>query len=212
MMGQTSQDKVLSGFRFLPAYLDRDRQLSLLADLGGVIGQAPFFRPTMPRSGRPFSVEMTNAGPLGWLSDRAGYRYSDVHPVTGRPWPALPASILGLWEEVADYGAPPECCLINRYGPQGARMGLHQDRDEETFEAPVVSLSLGDRALFRIGGRERRGPTRSLALSSGDVVILGGEARLCFHGIDRTIPGSSRLIPGGGRLNVTLRRVTRPAD
>ena len=105
MMRQTSQDQVLSGFRFLPACLDLDRQQGLLADLGRVIGQAPFFRPTMPRSGRPFSVEMTNAGPLGWLSDRAGYRYSDVHPLSGRPWPALPASLLRLWEEVADYGA-----------------------------------------------------------------------------------------------------------
>jgi len=200
----------LSGFQLFPEYLGRKAQGSVFAELESVIANAPFYRPSMPRSGTPLSIEMTNAGPLGWYSDRAGYRYVPRHPVTGRLWPSLPPSLVRLWNELSGYPAPPECCLINRYRGPRARLGLHQDRDEETFDAPVVSLSLGDRALFRIGGRARRDQTRSLTLSSGDVLVLAGDARLCFHGIDRIMPGSSRLIPGGGRINVTMRRVTRP--
>ncbi len=195
------------GFRFFSAFLDRAAQQALLTDLQAVIGEAPFFRPTMPRSGRPFSVQMTSAGTQGWVSDRSGYRYSPAHPETGRPWPAIPAALLALWDR-ATAGAPaPDCCLINLYRGPKARMGLHQDRDEETFAVPVVSLSLGDSARFRIGGLERRGPTISMKLDSGDLVVLGGAARLAFHGIDRVLAGSSRLIPDGGRINVTLRRV-----
>ncbi len=200
-----------SGFQLYPEYLNRKAQESVLAELESVIAEAPFYRPTMPRSGKPLSIEMTNAGPLGWYSDRAGYRYVPRHPLTGRPWPSVPPSLLRVWDELSDYAAPPECCLINRYRGPRARLGLHQDRDEEVFDAPVVSLSLGDRALFRIGGQVRRDPTRSLTLSSGDVLLLAGDSRLCFHGIDRTLPGSSRLIAGGGRINVTMRRVTRAA-
>jgi alkylated DNA repair protein (DNA oxidative demethylase) len=159
---------------------------------------------------------MTNAGSHGWFSDREGYRYVARHPETGRPWPAVPAALLALWRAVADYPADPECCLVNVYAA-AARMGLHRDADEETFAAPVVSLSLGDSAVFRIGGNERRGPTTSLRLQSGDVVVLAGAARLAYHGIDRVLGGSSRLLEregweGGGRINVTLRRVTRPPD
>jgi alkylated DNA repair protein (DNA oxidative demethylase) len=163
----------------------------------------------MPRSGRPFSVRMTNAGSHGWFADRAGYRYLDRHPETGRPWPAIPAALQALWAEVAGYPAGPQCCLVNFYTAE-ARMGLHRDADEEDLAAPVVSLSLGDSAVFRIGGPERAGPTSSLKLHSGDVMVLGGAARLAYHGIDRILGGSSRLLPGGGRLNVTLRRVTQP--
>ena len=156
------------------------------------------------------SVMMTNCGPLGWMTDEAGYRYQRTHPETGQPWPPIPPMLLRAWEELADYPHPPEACLINYYGPQ-ARMGLHQDRDEQDFEAPVVSLSLGDTCLFRIGGTKRNDPTRSVRLASGDAVALGGEARLAFHGVDRILPGTSTLLPEGGRFNLTLRRVTRPA-
>lgn len=198
------------GFRYLPGFLSAEAQAALVGELGGLMERAPLYRPTMPKSGRPFSVRMTNAGSHGWFSDRDGYRYVARHPETGRPWPPIPAALLELWRAVAGYPADPECCLVNVYAPE-ARMGLHRDSDEATFAAPVVSLSLGDSAVFRIGGRERRGPTASLRLHSGDVVVLGGETRLAYHGIDRVLGGSSRLVPGGGRINVTLRRVTRPA-
>ena len=168
--------------------------------------EGPFYTPLMPRSGRPFSVRMTNLGPLGWVSDRAGYRYQATHPETGAPWPAMPAALLELWRAVADYPRPPEACLVNLYR-EGAKMGLHRDEDEEDFDAPVVSVSLGDTAIFRIGGLERGGPTQTLKLGSGDVVVMGGPSRLRYHGIDRVLAGSSRLIDGGGRINLTLRRV-----
>ena len=203
------------GFRYLPGHLTPAAQAALVEDLRLLLAEAPLYRPAMPRSGRPFSVRMTNAGSHGWFSDTGGYRYVDRHPETAKPWPAIPPALLAVWEAVADYPAGPQCCLINFYEAQ-ARMGLHRDADEETFAAPVVSLSLGDSAVFRIGGPERRGPTTSLKLHSGDVMILGGAARLAYHGIDRVLGGSSRLLPAhgwgeGGRLNVTLRRVTRAA-
>ncbi|MGE5765990.1 MAG: alpha-ketoglutarate-dependent dioxygenase AlkB family protein [Bacteroidota bacterium] len=199
------------GFRYLPGFLTPEAQVSLIGALGSLMQAAPLYRPTMPKSGRPFSVRMTNAGSHGWFSDREGYRYVARHPQTGQPWPPIPAPLLDLWRAVAGYPADPECCLVNVYAAE-ARMGLHRDSDEATFAAPVVSLSLGDTAVFRIGGRERRGSTTSLRLQSGDVVVLGGAARLAYHGIDRVLGGSSRLVPGGGRINVTLRRVTRPAQ
>lgn len=195
------------GFRHLPGLLSPAGQAALVGAVMDAAEAAPWIVPTMPRSGRPFSVRMTNAGALGWVSDRDGYRYQPTHPATGRPWPAMPAQVLELWTEVAGADALPECCLVNLYR-DGARMGLHQDRDEQDFSVPVVSVSLGDRALFRVGGRHRRDATRSLWLESGDVVVLGGEARLAFHGIDRVEAGSSDLVPGGGRINLTLRRVS----
>lgn len=191
------------------AALGAEAQAMLLAALRQVAAAAPFYMPVMPRSGKPFSVRMTNAGPLGWISDRAGYRYSPVHPETGAPWPPIPDLLLSLWAELTDCPAPPECCLINFYRP-GACMGLHRDADEEAAEAPVLSVSLGDDALFRIGGPSRRDPTRSFRLQSGDVLVLAGAARHCFHGIDRIWPGTGQLLPEGGRINCTLRRVTPP--
>ncbi len=160
----------------------------------------------MPQSGAPFSVRMTNCGALGWVSDAAGYRYQATHPVTGRPWPPIPALLLAAWGDLADYAQPPEACLVNVYAPD-ARMGLHQDRDERNFAAPVVSLSLGQTCLFRVGGAARRDPTRSFRLASGDAVVLAGEARLAFHGVDRIIRDTSTLLPDGSRINLTLRRV-----
>jgi alkylated DNA repair protein (DNA oxidative demethylase) len=194
---------------YLPKKLDRTAQAELLAALRSIIAVSPLFTPTMPRSGRLMSVRMTNAGPLGWLTDKErGYRYQATHPDTGRPWPAIPQMLLDLWDEVAGYAAPPEACLINYYAGR-AKMGLHQDKDEEDFAAPIVSVSLGDTALFRAGGTSRRGPTRSFEISSGDVVILGGTDRLAYHGLDRIFPGTSDLLPEGGRFNLTLRRVTK---
>lgn len=197
------------GLRYFPAYLDGADQQDLVAALRAALQEAPFFTPVMPRTGRPFSVRMSNLGQLGWVSDRAGYRYQAMHPETGRPWPAIPAMVLDVWRAVSGYPQDPQACLANYY-VQGAKMGLHRDEDEEDFAAPVVSISLGDTAVFRIGGTERGGKTETLKLHSGDVLVMGGPARLCYHGIDRVLGGSSRLLEDGGRINLTLRRVSKP--
>lgn len=198
---------VAPGVVLWPEALARDDQQALVAEVFARTDIAPFYRPVMPKSGKPFSVEETNFGSLGWVSDVSGYRYDKVHPKTRSPWPSIPDLLLELWEVATDYPAPPECCLANLYRG-AARMGLHQDRDEAALNAPVLSLSLGDDALFRIGGTARKGPTQSLKLRSGDLLMFGGPARLAFHGVDRVTQDTSALIPGGGRLNLTLRRVT----
>jgi alkylated DNA repair protein (DNA oxidative demethylase) len=199
----------LAGFRHLAGYLGQRQQKALLADLRAVIEAAPLFVPRMPGSGQPFSVRMSNCGTLGWVSDRdGGYRYQPTHPATGLPWPAMPRPLLDLWEEVADFPHGPEACLINYYS-SGARMGSHRDADEQDFAAPVLSVSLGDDAVFHVGGTRRTDPKQRVVLKSGDVVVLGGKARLAYHGIDRILPGSSPLLAEGGRLNLTLRRVAR---
>jgi alkylated DNA repair protein (DNA oxidative demethylase) len=201
------RNQLHSGFNFYPAYLDRGAQEALMATLAPLIERAPFFRPTMPKTGKAFSVEMTNLGPLGWVSDRdGGYRYQAAHPVTGQAWPAIPQVLLDLWQGVAKYPVLPQACLVNLYR-DGAKMGLHVDSDELDRAAPVVSISLGDSAIFRLGGAERGGPTSSLKLTSGDVVVLGGASRHFYHGIDRVQSGSSTLVPGGGRINLTMRVV-----
>ncbi len=198
------------GFRHLAGYLDREGQAALLALVRAVMAEAPLYCPTMPRTGRPFSVRMTNCGSLGWVSDKAGgYRYQPLHPLTGRPWPPMPALLLAIWEDVGHYPAPPEACLVNYYG-SGARMGSHRDEDEQDTAAPVVSISLGDDATFHIGGLARSDPKRRLTLRSGDVVVLGGAARMAYHGVDRVHAGTSDLLAEGGRLNLTLRRVSPP--
>ncbi len=190
--------------------LDRSAQAWLLAELREIIVEAPLFTPAMPRSGTPMSVRMTNCGPLGWVTDKErGYRYQETHPLTGGPWPPIPKALLDLWREVAGYPAAPEACLVSYYAG-AAKMGLHQDRDEEDFAAPVVSVSLGDAGIFRMGGKSRKDSTQAFELKSGDVVVLGGEDRLAYHGIDRILPGTSDLLPEGGRFNLTLRRVTKP--
>ena len=196
-----------AGLRYFPDRFDRAAQEALVAAIRAVVAEAPLFVPRMPRTGKPMSVRMTNCGPLGWVTDKeGGYRYQPMHPETGRPWPVIPEPLLALWNEVSGYEKPPEACLVNFYDPD-AKMGLHQDRDENEFAAPVVSVSLGDQCLFRVGGTARSDPTQSLRLSSGDVFVLGGESRLVFHGVDRIYPGTSTLLKNGGRINLTLRRV-----
>ena len=198
----------MDGLRILPGYLDEAAQADLVASIRAILAQAPLYRPTMPGSGQPFSVRMSNCGVLGWVADReGGYRYQATHPVTGKPWPAMPPAVSAIWDAVSQYSAPPEACLINWYAPD-ARMGLHQDADEDAKDAPVVSISLGDPARFRLGGQTRRDPTRSFPLRSGDVLVLGGQARHCFHGVDRILPGAGGPLGAPGRLNLTLRRVT----
>lgn len=195
----------IRGLRLHKAYLDPDRQRQLVDELRGVIEEAPLFSPQTPY-GKPMSVRMTSAGRFGWYADRSGYRYVERHP-NGTPWPPIPEPVLDIWRDVAGVPRLPDCCLVNYYA-DGAKMGLHQDRDEADFSLPVVSVSLGDAALFRIGNLTRGGKTESVWLESGDVIVMGGEARLTYHGVDRIRSGSSSLLSGGGRINLTLRVVT----
>lgn len=201
------------GCRLLQGRFDPAAQLQLAREIKRILEEAPLFQPRMPRTGKPFSVKMSNCGPLGWVSDAAaGYRYQATHPETGAPWPAMPGVLLSLWRDVAGFPRPAEACLINFYAG-GAKMGSHRDADERETAAPVVSVSLGDDATFHIGGLKRTDPKRRIRLRSGDVFVLGGNSRLAFHGIDRVHPGTSGLLAeaglaGGGRINLTLRRVT----
>lgn len=207
MAAAKAEISLSSGLRYLPGRLAREEQESLVEIIRGVVTDAPLYVPVMPGSGRPMSVRMTNCGPLGWVTDKErGYRYQPTHPITEKPWPAIPDVLLDLWRELSGYPKDPEACLVNFYADD-AKMGLHQDCDETEFAAPVLSISLGDTCLFRIGGLARTDRTKSLKLESGDVFLLGGEGRLCFHGVDRIYPGTSTLLKSGGRINLTLRRV-----
>ncbi len=203
------------GFRFLPEYFDRKAQQDLMDAVVAASERTPFWRTTMPRTGQPMSVKLTNFGELGWMSDKEkGYRYEDRHPETGAAWSPIPEPLIKLWQDVADYPELPEACLVNWYAP-GTKMGMHIDWDEEATDAAVVSISLGDKARFRLGGPKRGGKTGSMVLSSGDVVVLGGASRRCYHGVDRIYDGTSTLLPRdvfpeGGRINLTMRRVTLP--
>ncbi len=195
---------VVKGFEIHKGWLAPERQAAIAADLAAVAEAAPFFAPLTPW-GKPMSVKMTSAGRYGWYTDASGYRYVDRHP-SGTPWPPIPASVLAVWRALASEARDPDCCLVNWYGAT-ARMGLHRDADEADFSWPVLSISLGDPALFRMGGPARKDPTASILLESGDVVLLAGEARLAYHGIDRIRFGGSTLLPQGGRINLTLRVV-----
>jgi alkylated DNA repair protein (DNA oxidative demethylase) len=200
--------RVLPGFDLWPGLLDAAAQDNLTRLAMAAFEVAPPAR-YETAYGKAMSVAMTSFGPLGWTSDKAGYRYADRHPGTGRPWPDMPQALLALWADLGDPDTPPDSGLINLYRDE-ARMGLHQDRDEADPRFAVLSISLGDTAVFRIGGPSRKDPTKSLRLSSGDVCRLSGLARLAFHGVDRILPGSSSLVPGGGRINITLRRAMPP--
>ena len=196
---------VIRGVEVWKGWLDGAAQAALLEQVRAVAQAAPPFSPET-RYGRKMSVAMTSAGRFGWFSDRRGYRYVARHP-GGRPWPPIPPAALAIWHGVTGLDRAPDCCLINHYR-DGARMGMHQDRDEADFSWPVVSVSLGDDGLFRIGHPTRGGSTESIWLQSGDVAVLGRAARLVYHGIDRIRPGSSTLLPKGGRVNLTMRVVT----
>lgn len=195
----------IRGFELHKSYLDAAAQAALVERLRDVARQAPLFSPQTPY-GKPMSVRMTSAGRFGWYSDRTGYRYVERHP-DGGAWPPIPGQVLDIWRDLSGVARDPECCLVNYY-TEGAKMGMHQDRDEADFAMPVVSVSLGDSALFRIGNRARGGKTESVWLESGDVMVMGGDARLTYHGVDRIRFGSSSLLPDGGRINLTLRVVT----
>jgi len=195
---------IIPGFDLWPGLLDLAAQRALIEAALAAAEVAPFAHYDTAY-GKAMSVGMTALGPLGWTSDKAGYRYAEQHPGTNQPWPAMPEPLPALWAQLGDPDTPPDSCLVNLYRGD-ARMGLHQDRDEADPRFPVLSISLGDTAVFRIGGTQRKDPTRSLRLGSGDVCRLSGPARLAFHGVDRILAGSSSLVPGGGRINLTLRR------
>ncbi len=197
------------GFKHYPLYFSPAEQQSLIDAVKLGVAQAPFYQPTMPRTGTPLTVVMSNFGPLGWVTDKdKGYRYETTHPKNGQSWPILPATLQKLWEDVANWPTLPEACLINWYHKEKTSMGLHVDQDEHDTNAPVVSVSLGDPAMFRIGGPKRGGPTQGLKLFSGDVVVMGGQSRHCYHGVSKIFYGESALVPRGGRINLTMRRVT----
>lgn len=194
--------------KWVPQCLTHEEQLKLVEEIRQIVTAAPLFVPKMPRTGKPMSVRMTNCGPLGWVTTKEeGYRYQAMHPETGEKWPDMPATLLKLWDKYADYPKPPEACLVNFY-EASAKMGLHQDRDENDLKAPVLSISLGDTCLFRIGGENRKDSTKSFKLESGDVMLLTGKSRMAFHGVDKIYPGTSTLLKQDGRINLTLRRVT----
>lgn len=199
--------------RYLPDFLTRDEQVSLLGEVVAGLRLAPLFRPVMPRTGKPLSVRMSNFGSLGWVADRQGYRYQSTHPDTGLCWPEIPVCFRQIWKNLLPDSPEPEACLVNIYD-SSAKLGLHQDKDELDLTTPVLSISLGATALFRIGGTEKGGKTEAIKLTSGDVLILEGESRLAYHGVSRIYPGTSTLLthinsvmPADGRVNVTLRRV-----
>lgn len=191
---------LLHGFA-LPA------ETAVLQGVQRIMAAAPM-RHMITSRGFRMSVAITNAGSLGWVSDRRGYRYSAVDPETGQPWPALPDALLTLAQTAAaqaGYGDfTPDACLINRYVP-GARMSLHQDRDEQDFSQPIVSVSLGLPAMFQLGGMQRSDKTVRVPLQHGDVLVWGGPARLRFHGVLPLKAGAHALL-GEQRINLTFRR------
>ena len=196
------------GVRHYPGFLSTEQQGRLISSIRNIVCNAPLYTPSMPKTGKPMSVRMTNCGDFGWVTDKQqGYRYQKFHPVNKKPWPEIPGRLLDIWQKLANYSDRPQACLINYYNAD-AKMGMHQDRDEQDFAAPVVSISLGDDCLFRIGSIIRGGTTRSLRLQSGDVLVLEGASRLAFHGVDKIYPNTSMLLKESGRINLTLRRVT----
>ncbi|NNE58970.1 MAG: alpha-ketoglutarate-dependent dioxygenase AlkB [Hellea sp.] len=198
------------GFAHYPIYFDADQQQALIEAVRAGVKQAPFFISHMPRTGTPMSVALSNFGTLGWMSDKdQGYRYVPHHPATGKPWAPIPKLLLDLWDDVTGYPVQPECCLINWY-KEGTKMGAHIDNDEQDAKAPVVSISLGDPAMFRMGGPQRGGPTKGIKLFSGDVVVMAGASRFCYHSVSKIFYGESALVPKGGRINLTMRRVNLP--
>lgn len=185
-----------------------DAAPQLLADVAAVQAQAPLRHLVTP-GGRRMSVAMTNCGALGWVSDARGYRYDALDPASGRPWPAMPASFAQLAAQAAAEagfdGFAPDACLVNRYAP-GARLSLHQDRDERDHGAPIVSVSLGLPAVFLFGGAKRSDRAARVPLAHGDAVVWGGPSRLNFHGVLPLAEGRHALA-GEQRINLTFRKV-----
>jgi alkylated DNA repair protein (DNA oxidative demethylase) len=179
----------------------------LLAALREIVAQAPFRHMFTP-GGHQMSVAMTNCGNAGWVTDRSGYRYDGIDPESGKPWPAMPPVFLDLALRAATEGGfdgfAPDACLINRYEP-GARMSLHQDRDENDFGAPIVSVSLGLPAIFMFGGLKRSDKPRRFRLQHGDIAVWGGPSRLFFHGVAPLADGEHAVL-GRQRINLTFRR------
>ena len=161
----------------------------------------------------PYMINtLTNCGPLGWMSDKRGYRYEPNHPGTDRPWPPIPPTVLNIACEAAretGYAFEPDACLVNIYASDG-KLSLHRDYDEADFAWPIVSFSFGNDADFQLAGLKRTGPSTTFTLHSGDVFVLAGESRLRYHGVKRIRPGTSPIahdaLPEGGRINLTLRR------
>lgn len=184
-----------------------DGEKDLIAAYDAVVAKAPFRHMVTP-GGKSMSVAMTNCGGVGWVSDRSGYRYCHADPLTGTPWPAMPSAFLRLARRAAAEGGygdfEPDACLINRYIP-GARMTMHQDKDERDFNAPIVSVSLGLPAKFLFGGRQRNDRPVRIMLDHGDVVVWGGPSRLSYHGVD-TLKDGNHPITGNCRMNLTFRK------
>jgi DNA oxidative demethylase len=198
---------IADGALVLQGFVAAAAAARLVDQVNEIVAAAPFRRMVTP-GGKQMSVQMTNCGAAGWVTDRRGYRYDPVDPQTGRPWPAMPEAFRQLAADAAGAAGfaafTPDACLINRYEP-GARLTLHQDRDERDFSQPIVSVSLGLPAVFLFGGASRTDPRRRIRLESGDVVVWGGPARLAFHGIDRLADGEHALT-GRCRINLTFRR------
>jgi alkylated DNA repair protein (DNA oxidative demethylase) len=186
----------------------RTHEGALLDDLGTIVAAAPFRHMLVP-GGHRMSVAMTSCGALGWVSDTSGYRYAGRDPQSGRPWPAMPASFRCLAQQAAAQagfeGYEPDACLVNRYEP-GAKLSLHQDKDERDHAAPVVSVSLGLPAVFLFGGHRRGDPVRRVPLEHGDVVVWGGPSRLAYHGVLALKDGLPHERLGRMRVNLTFRR------
>ena len=201
-----SREAIAEGAVLLRGFA-RPIESELIADIDGIVAQAPFRHMVTP-GGHSMSVAMTNCGGIGWVTDASGYRYDANDPHSARPWPAMPASFneLAAQAAVAAGFAPfaPDACLINRYAP-GARMSLHQDKDELDFGAPIVSVSLGLPATFLFGGMKRSDKPRRYRLEHGDIVVWGGPARLAFHGVAPLADGEHALL-GRQRINLTFRK------
>ncbi len=205
------EDKLPEGASLFRGRLSAAEQLAILDDVAAVIEEAPPFRPQMPAG--PYKINtLTNCGPLGWMSDKRGYRYEATHPQTGKPWPQIPSAVLAVAKQAAadtGYAFEPDACLVNIYAADG-RLSLHRDYDEADFAWPIVSLSFGNDADFQLGGPARSGPTTTFTLNSGDVFVLAGPSRLRYHGVKHIRPGTSpithKALPEGGRINLTLRR------
>jgi DNA oxidative demethylase len=203
---QGAVSPLADGAVLLRSFAEAD-ETTLMAAVQQIAAAAPFRRMTTP-GGYRMSVAMTNCGRAGWVTDRKGYRYAGLDPLTERPWPAMPAIFQALADRAAAMagfgGFAPDSCLINRYEP-GTRLSLHQDRNERDFAAPIVSVSLGLPAIFRFGGLRRRDRPRPVPVESGDIVVWGGPARLAFHGVD-TLAAGDHPLTGNLRINLTLRK------